>query len=123
MDKLKFINQQMAAIGVPYEFGEWSSAVVYPYTVGEITEEPTMTTDGLEESTMILTSFHRGALIELEKIKDKIKKHFNPVHGLNGWTDSGAIVVFFDGSFYVPTNEAELRKLQINLRIKEWKVY
>ena len=113
----------MAAIGVPYEFGEWSSAVVYPYTVGEITEEPTMTTDGLEESTMILTSFHRGALIELEKIKDKIKKHFNPVHGLNGWTDSGAIVVFFDGSFYVPTNEAELRKLQINLRIKEWKVY
>ena len=123
MDKLKFINQQMAAIGVPYEFGEWSSTVVYPYTVGEITEEPTVTTDGLEESTMILTSFSRGSLMELEQIKEKIKKHFNPVHGLNGWTDSGAIVVFFDGSFYVPTNEADLRKLQINLRIKEWKVY
>ena len=122
MDKLKFINQQMAAIGVPYEFGEWSSAVSYPYTVGEITEEPTMTTDGLEESTMILTSFNRGSLMGLEQIKDKIKKHFHPAYGLNGWTDSGAIVVFFDGSFYVPTNEADLKKLQINLKIKEWKV-
>ena len=122
MDKLKFINEQMTAIAVPYEFGQWSSAVKYPYFVGEITEEPTMTEDGLEESTMLLTGFHRGNLIDLETIKERIKSHFSPIYGLRGQTDSGSsIAVFFDGSFYVPTGEADLKKIQINIKIKEWK--
>lgn len=121
MDKLKFINEQMDTIAVPYEFGEWTSEVIYPYTVGEITEEPTVSEDGLEESTMILTSFHRGKLIDLEMVKEKIKKHFHPIYGLRASTDSGTIAVFFDGSFYIKTGEADLKKLQINLKIKEWK--
>ncbi len=121
MEKLKFINKQMAEIGIPYEFGEWSSNVRYPYYVGEITEDPITTEDGLEESTMIITGFHRGSFIDLEKDKEKIKKHFDPICGLGGETNNGAIVVFFDGSFYIPSGEASLRKIQINLKIKEWK--
>ena len=111
----------MAAIGIPYEFGQWSSAVVYPYFVGEITEEPITTEDGLEESTMILTGFHRGSLIDLERAKNKLKSHFSAVYGLREQTESGAIVAFFDGSFYLPSGEADLKKIQINLKIKEWK--
>lgn len=122
MEKLKFVNEQMGVIAVPYEFGQWSSPVQYPYFVGEITEEPTMTESGLQESTMLLTGFHRGNLIDLETIKEKIKKHFHPIYGLRGWTGNGAIVVFFDGCFYIPTGEADLKKIQINLKIKEWKV-
>lgn len=121
MEKLKFINEQMAAIAVPYEFGEWTSRRVYPYWVGEITEEPPTTEDGAEESTLILTGFHRGKLIDLETDKAKIKNHFHPIHGKRGKTDSGSIAVFFDGAFYVPTGEADLKRMQINLKIKEWK--
>ena len=123
MDKLKFINDQMEAIGVPYEFGQWSSEVKYPYFVGEITEEEPTTEDGLEPSTMLLTGFTRGSFLDLETIKEKIKRHFHPIHGLRGWTDNGAIVVFYEGSFFVPTGEADLKRIQINLQIKEWKVY
>ena len=121
MDKLKFINEQMDILSFPYEFGEWTSAVKYPYFVGEITEEPSTTEDGFEESTMILTGFHRGKLIDLITNKEKIKKHFNPIYGLRASTDSGSIAVFFDGSINIPTGEADLEKLQINLKIKEWK--
>lgn len=121
MDKLKFISEQMDMIAVPYEFGQWSSTIRYPYFVGEVTEEPTTTEDGLEESTILLTGFHRGKLIDLETVKNKIKSHFNPICGLRGQTDSGAIAVFFDGSFYLPTGEADLKKIQINIKIKEWK--
>ncbi len=121
MNKLKFIKEQMTAIGIPYEFGEWSSAVEYPYTVGEITEEPIVTEDGLEQSTLILTGFHRGKYIDLAEIKEKCKKHFHPVHGLRGQTDSGSIAVFYGGAFFIPTGEADLKKIQINLTIKEWK--
>lgn len=122
MEKLKFISEQMDALAVPYEFMQWTSDVAYPYFVGEITEEPTMTEDGLEESTMLLTGFHRGKFIDLETVKERIKSHFSPIYGLTGQTDSGsAIAVFFDGSFYVPTGEADLKKIQINLKIKLWK--
>lgn len=121
MDKLKFISDQMDLLAVPYEFGEWSSEVKYPYFVGELTEEPVTTEDGAEQSTLILNGFHRGARIDLEMVKEKIKKHFDPIFGLRGSTGSGSIAVFFDGSFYVPTGEAELKRNQINLKIKEWK--
>jgi hypothetical protein len=121
MDKLKFINEQLAGIAVNYEFGEWTSRIAYPYWVGEITEEPTMTEDGSEQSTMILNGFHRGEFLSLETEKEKIKKHFHPVHGLRAKTDSGSIAVFFDGAFYVPTGEADLKRMQINIKIKEWK--
>ena len=121
MDKLAFISEHMDAIAVPYAFGEFAAPVVYPYTVGEISEFPTVTEDGFEESTLLLTCFHRGAYIELEKLKATIKAHFNPNFGLRGHTDSGSIAVFFDGAFYIPSGEAELKKMQINLKIKEWK--
>ena len=121
MDKLSFINEQMDIIEVPYEFGEWTSKVKYPYFTGEITEEPTTTEDGAEESTLILTGFNRGKFIDLETIKETIKKHFNPVTGLCAQIDSGSIAVFFDGAFYIPSGEAQLQKIQINLKIKEWK--
>ena len=122
MEKLKFINEKMEQIGVPYEFGLWTSEIKYPYFVGEITEEPTSTEDGLEQSTMLLTGFTRGNYSDLETVKKKIKSHFPSFYGFRGQTDSGSsIAVFFDGSFYVPTGEADLKKIQINLKIKEWK--
>ena len=75
MDKLGFISEQMAVIAVPYKFGEWTSAVEYPYFVGEITEEPLTTEDGAEESTLILTGWNRGKYIDLETAKKKISKN------------------------------------------------
>ena len=124
MDKLKFINEQMDILEIPYEFGdEWTSKVTYPYFTGEFTETPTMTEDGYEETEAILTGFHRGqgALSHLETIKNTIKKHFDPNYGLRASTDSGTIAVFFNGYFPIPTREADLKRIQINLLIKEWK--
>lgn len=111
----------MTALGIPYEFGEWTSEVKYPYFVGEFTEEPTTTEDGLEESTMVLTGFNRGKRIDLENAKNKIKGHFCPINGKCAAIDSGSIAVFFNGSFYIPSGEADLNKIQINLKIKHWK--
>jgi hypothetical protein len=117
---LQFINEQMEALGIPYEFGGWTSDVIYPYGVGEYSENEPVTEDGASEVHFILTFFHRGNRITLEEIKEKIKKHFHPVHGLRVQTDSGAIAAFYGGAFFIPTGEAELQKLQINLKIKTW---
>lgn len=122
MDVLKFINEQMEILSIPYEFGEWTSEVQYPYLVGEMpSPEEYPTEDGLEESTVLLTGFHRGKAIVLETIKQKIKNHFHPVHGYRAQVDNGTIVAFYEGGFFIPTGEKDLKKIQINLKIKYWK--
>jgi hypothetical protein len=124
MDKLKFISDQMDAIAVPYAYETWKKKVQYPYSVGEITEDVPETEDGAETSTMRIDVFHRspeGALLALEQIKEKVKKHFHPIYGLRGQTDSGAIAVFYGGALNVPTGEADLKRIEITLYIKEWK--
>jgi hypothetical protein len=122
MDKLKFMKEQMNILAIPYEFMQWSSETIPKnYWVGECSETPTNAEDGYEESTFILTGTTRGTWSELEEVKDKIKKHFPSVGGLRSATDSGSITVFFSGSFPVPTGEADLKRIQINLTIKEWK--
>jgi hypothetical protein len=121
MDKYGFINQEMAGIAVNYELGEWTSDIQYPYFVGEFTEEPITTEDGAEETTLILSGFNRGKYIALEEAKKKIKKHFPAIEGLRASIDSGAIAVFFDGAFPIPTGESGFKRIEIRLKIKEWK--
>ena len=111
----------MDILAVPYEFGEWTSDVTYPYFVGEMTEDEPTTEDGAETAPFTLTGFHRGKLIDLEDMKEKIKKHFHPIYGLRARTNSGTIAVFFVGAFFIPSGESELKKIQINLKIKTWK--
>lgn len=122
MTALQFINEQLTENGINYEFNEWTSAIKYPYFVGEeFQEDEIQTEDGMETSTMLLTGFHRGSYLVLEETKNKIKELFNPIFGLSAKTDSGTIVVFFAGSFNIPSGEADLKKIQITLKIKEWK--
>lgn len=121
MTALSFISDQMSKIGVNYEFDTWTSDIVYPYFVGEFHEDEPTTEDGAETSYIILTGFNRGGYMPLEEVKNKIKKHFDSVDGLRAKTDSGAIAVFFAGAFNIPSGEADLKKIQITLKIKEWK--
>lgn len=120
MEKLKFIAEQMEHLTIPYSFGDWTAKIKYPYWVGECTEATTTTEDGYEESVFILTGTARGTWLQLEKDKEKIKKHFS-ITGLRAKTDSGSIAVFFSSSMMIPTGEADLKRIQINLDIKEWK--
>lgn len=118
---LGIIASELKSIGVPYEFMRWTSAVQYPYFVGEYTETPTLTEDGKEEGTLILTGYTRGSWFDLEQMKTKIKSHFPNVYGLRKSTDDGALVISYRDSMPVDSGEAELKKIQITLDIKQWK--
>ena len=121
---LKIISDAMTSLGMEYGYGEYSGdPVVYPYFVGEQTENETMTEDGLQESTILLTGFSRGSWLELEDAKERIENYFNRISGYTVITDKGSgVAVFYDGSMIVPTGDAELKSIQINLSAKEWKV-
>ena len=121
---LKTIADAMSALGLEYAFGVYAGdPVVYPYFVGEYTETEPMTEDGLQNTTFLLTGFHRGTWLELEQAKERIENYFNRVSGKTVITDSGSgVAIFYASAMIVPTGDAELKRIQINLSIKEWKV-
>lgn len=123
MNKYGFIFEQLnTVLGIPYEYWEWTSNdIPGRYWVGECTDIPTNTEDGYRESTMLLTGTTRGKAIVLETDKQAIENHFPVAGGLRAAIDGGAIAVFFAGATPVPTGEADLKRIQINLDIKEWK--
>ena len=121
MNVLEVINNELHNIGVPYEFMRWTSEPQYPYFIGEYLEVPTDSEDGYEEHTMILTGTTKGLWFELENIKTKIKDHFPKPYGLRKAVSGGTVVIFYENSFPVDTGEADLKRIQINLQIKEWR--
>ena len=122
IDILNFIKTGMESIGVNYEFGEWTSDIVYPYFVGEYQESAVDSEDGLQSSTFILTGFSRNTFLELAQEKEKIKAYFSP-EGITAIAETGnAMAVSYSHSLAIPTGEAELKKLEIYLDCKEWKV-
>lgn len=122
---LNFMNSEFGTMGIPYEFLEWTQPVSYPYFIGEYNEFEPILENNEEEKTFILTGFNRGkdARMQLERMKGLIEKEFDPVNGKIATLNSGSVVaIFYSNSFYVPTGEEELYKIQINLSVKLWKV-
>ncbi|WP_425756249.1 hypothetical protein ACPW7J_02225 [Ihubacter sp. rT4E-8] len=119
---LETLNKDMEALGINYAFMEWCANPVYPYFVGEYAEDDPLTEDGAMESTFILTGFTRRSWGDLENVKNEILSYYGTT-GKTVITDEGsAVAIFYAGSQPVPTGDAELKKIQINLKVKEWKV-
>ena len=117
---LKFISDELTRIGINYEFGEWNSDIVYPYFVGEYTEQEPYTEDGLIETNFILNGFSRGKWLALENARESVEKLFSDYTGI--LENGSGISISYGGSLIVPTGDMELKRIQINLKIKEWKV-
>ena len=123
MQALKAIAQGMNELQIPYEFSTWTQDIIYPYFVGEYQESEPLNEDGLQETTFLLTGFTRGNWLELEEAKKKIANYFNKVSSKTVIAEDGtAVAIFYASALIVPTGDAELKRIQINLTIKEWSV-
>lgn len=124
MQVLNLVSNAMASLGIEYGFAEYKkNPVVYPYFVGEYQETESTTEDGLQETTFMLNGFSRDSWLILEEAKEKIENHFNKVSGYTVIADNGSgVAVFYSDAMIVPTGDAELKRIQINLSVKEWKV-
>lgn len=119
---LEFIKQQMVILAIPYEFMEWTDdKIPSQYWIGELSDLPPNTEDGKETYTLILTGTTRAKWLDLINTVDAIKGHFPPVTGLRVDKGSFTIVVTYSNAFPVPTGEADLKRMQVNLEITIWK--
>lgn len=116
---LGFITKLLKDNGINYEYGEWTSKVAYPYFVGEYTENEALTENGMLETNFVLNGFTRGSWLDLEQAKQTIKDLANYqclLENGNGFS------IKYGNSLIIPTGDIELKRIQINLRIKEWSV-
>lgn len=124
IDALGVIAEELARIGIEYEFEEWTSSTIPPvYWIGEFTENETINEDGLHESAFTLTGFTHEKWIRLITDKEKIESLFPPiVERCYGLDNGSRLAIIFNSSFPVPDNTMDIKKIQINLNIKEWMV-
>lgn len=121
-NSLKIIADAMEEMSINYSLAEWKGKLVYPYFVGEYQEAPILNEDGMQETTFILTGFSRTTWGELEEVKKKIKQYFNPIGGKIVEDLGDVTAIFYENSMIIPNQDAELKKIQINLTVKEWSV-
>ena len=120
---LKIISDAMESLGLNYGFMEWTGKPKYPYFIGEYQEITPTNESGMQESTFLLTGFSRESWLALEDAKEAIRDYFNKVSGKTVIAEDGtAVAIFYANSFVLPTGDAELKKIQINLDVKEWSV-
>ena len=121
-EPLKLISDGMAALGLNYAFGQWEDEPKYPYFTGEYLEEESTSEDGMQQCDFILTGWHRGSRLDLETAKEKIENYFYR-DGTTAIALSGnAVAVCYNNSLVIPTGDAELKRIEIHLGVKEWKV-
>ncbi len=121
MNMLGIFAEEMNMLGVPYEFMMWTSDVQYPYFVGEYSETTPTTEDGYKASTILVTGTTRGSWLELQQYKELIENHFPSVFGLRKAAEDGTVVFYYANAFPVDTGEADLKRIQINIDVKEWR--
>ncbi|MDU0939969.1 MAG: hypothetical protein E7A81_06840 [Clostridiales bacterium] len=123
VETIAYINNALKENGIAYAFGEWStSPIPYPYFVGEFTEEPNPDEDGLTNNSFIITGTGKDSWLELMEIKEKIEELFPSVGGCVKQLDNNlCVAIYFENAFNVPTDTMDLKRIQINLRVKEWR--
>jgi hypothetical protein len=118
---LNFLENKISNLNIPYEFGGWSDDTIPdPYFVGEYieTESATKEEDGHQDSTFILTGTGRSWM-GLINAKETIEKNITQTAILE---DKTGVAVFYTNSLIVPTGDAELKRIQINLKVSEWSI-
>lgn len=120
---LKTVKAAMQELGLEYAFRRFRKKPEYLYFVGDYMETDPMTEDGLQECTFTLTGFARGtgSEIALETAKGKIRNYFT-LEGRAFPFDDDIVAIAYGNAQPIPTEDAELDRIQINLTVKEWSV-
>ena len=122
MKAMEYVADMMAGLALPYEYMRWTGDTIPDvYFTGEYTEIPATYREenGRHDVTVILRGFTRKTWMVLEEAKEKIEKRCAKTVIL---PDGTGLAVFYDSGMPVPTGDAELKSIKINLTIQVWSV-
>lgn len=118
-ESLSYINSLLTEAIINYSFVRYNGELTFPYWIGEYSEVDSINEDGMTENDFILTGTTEESWSSLQEEKEKIEKLFR-----NRTTvlDSGiGISISLERALIVPTETEQLKRIQINLSVKEWR--
>lgn len=118
VDLLSFMNEQIEQLEIPYEFGEWTQDLSYPYFVGSFNEAEHRIEDGYTGGVFTLDGWSRGSKITLAEVNDKLKKAFEDLRAVR---DGTAFFITYWNALMIPTGEEDLFRITITFNTNEWK--
>lgn len=119
MEFLGHINNILKLNKINYEFQEWTdSTIIFPYWTGDYTENEYSSEHGYSGYTFMLTGTTNKSWLDLEKEKEKIKELFSD---FTYSQDDYSLAIYYENSFNIPCDDMAIKRIQINLEIKEWK--
>lgn len=118
VDLLSFMNEQIEQLEIPYEFGEWTQDLTYPYFVGSFNETEHRIEDGYTGGVFTLDGWSRGSKITLAEVNDKLKKAFEDLRAVR---DGTAFFITYWNALMIPTGEEDLFRITITFNTNEWK--
>lgn len=119
---MEYVKGMMAGLALPYAYMRWTDDTIPDvYFTGEYTEIPATYREenGRYDITVILRGFTRKEWMVLEEAKAKIERSCAKTVIL---PDGTGLAVFYDSGMPVPTGDAELKSIKINLTIQVWSV-
>lgn len=121
LETLSYINNLLTGSGINYSFARWNGEIVSPYWVGEYSEIDSLNEDGMTESDFILTGTSEDSWVGLQSEKEAIERL---MRNRTTVLDSGiGVSISFERALIVPTESETLKRIQINLSVKEWRNY
>ena len=118
-ETLSYINTILKESGLHYSFVRWNGELVFPYWIGEYSGVDSIYEDGMVESDFILTGTTEESWFTLQQEKEKIEKLLDKITTI---LESGiGLSISFERSLIVPTESDTLKRIQINLSVKEWR--
>ena len=120
MKVLGLLNRELNSINIKNEFYEWTGKIpkkpywVYEYLISDNNPE-----NNQISGVILLNGFSRNGLLDLEKDKDTIIKHFRNYTTII--ENVGISINSNDGQF-MNTNDEELKRFELKLKFNEWSV-
>lgn len=124
IDALTAVDNDMTAMGLEYQFGRYTkSPPRYPYLVGTYLETPPTSENGLREGTLVLDAYTRDSAYHLEQVKSRIEQYYDRNTGHTVQLPDGSILmIYYLNAQHVPTLDADMKHMTINLQVQEWSV-
>lgn len=121
-EALNYISSFLRDIGMEYDFKQWNdSEVPETYWIGDYLEIDTSNEYGLEECTFMVTGTTNREFLELERVKEKIKNAVSNEGKTDILPSGSGIAMIYTGAQPLPSVEYGTHRIQIDLRIKEWR--
>ncbi len=119
VETIGHIKELLEAQGLPYAFRTWRKELVYPYWIGDITEQAEIDERGSRKGSFFVTGTTKGSDLELIEVAERLELALRDYRTI---LPSGyGLAISYESARFIETGSNEFKRLEIILQWQEWR--